>query len=529
MIACLQLLDSRGAEEMKRLRACAESFAPVAEIRSEEGLALFEVRGLGKMIGSAEEIAHAIAFKATELNFIAAIVLAPNREAAMAGAKGLARYGSLGSFQPESKRLTAPPTRWGGQDKSQERPALSAQELQTTHRTIDNFPSQKPETRRSDVQGLSSERTQKAGQGGCDSRLQQSLRFESITMVIRPGEERTKLGGLPLEVLEPDGRLRETLEIWGIHTFGDLAELPAQGVAERLGEEGLRLYRLACGMGLQPLVRLPEKPVFVESVELEHPLELLEPLSFLLSRMLREICAKLEWHGLAANEVEVQLELDPDSRRDPAELENPEELRAIPREHFRRIRLPVPSREASLFLKLLQLDLNAHPPPAAVTAITVKVEPVEPRRLQNGLFLPAGPEPQKLEITIARLAAFVGEGNIGSPELLDTHRPGAFRMNRFVVTEFWQSKEAVIHWAMRVFRPPLPATVEMHEGKPAMLRAKGLRGKVAASGGPWRSSGDWWTTNPWNREEWDVALADGTLYRIYREKDKGWFVEGNYD
>jgi protein ImuB len=123
----------------------------------------------------------------------------------------------------------------------------------------------------------------------------------------------------------------------------------------------------------------------------------------------------------------------------------------------------------------------------------------------------------------------VGQGHIGSPELLDTHRPGAFRMNRFVVTESWKQKQVGIHWAMRVFRPPLPATVEMREGKPTMIRAKGLRGKVTASGGPWRCSGDWWTAAPWNREEWDVALADGTLYRIYREKEKGWFVEGNYD
>jgi protein ImuB len=46
--------------------------------------------------------------------------------------------------------------------------------------------------------------------------------------------------------------------------------------------------------------------------------------------------------------------------------------------------------------------------------------------------------------------------------------------------------------------------------------------------GPWRSSGDWWTPDPWSRDEWDIALSDGGLYRLYCDP-AGWFVEGSYD
>ena len=48
--------------------------------------------------------------------------------------------------------------------------------------------------------------------------------------------------------------------------------------------------------------------------------------------------------------------------------------------------------------------------------------------------------------------------------------------------------------------------------------------------GPWRTSGDWWTPASYDRDEWDVAMADGTIYRIYVERRVGqWFIEGVID
>ena len=80
--------------------------------------------------------------------------------------------------------------------------------------------------------------------------------------------------------------------------------------------------------------------------------------------------------------------------------------------------------------------------------------------------------------------------------------------------------------------------------------------------GPWRTSGEWWNdgirrdlagarqsngaseggpqvpqvsrvhggTSPWDRDEWDIAIADGTIYRLYVERDVGqWFLEGVVD
>jgi len=35
---------------------------------------------------------------------------------------------------------------------------------------------------------------------------------------------------------------------------------------------------------------------------------------------------------------------------------------------------------------------------------------------------------------------------------------------------------------------------------------------------------------PWNRDEWDVAMTDGTIYRLVVEREVGqWFLEGVID
>jgi protein ImuB len=203
--------------------------------------------------------------------------------------------------------------------------------------------------------------------------------------------------------------------------------------------------------------------------------------------------------------------------------------------------------DSKLFLKLLQLDLNAHPPGAPITKIHLLAEPARPRSAQGGLFLPPSPEPEKLELTLARIAGLVGEARVGSLELLDTHRAEAFRMRRFLpeaaperrarkTSEPAKDKEKSAVAALRMFRPPLRAAVTFENGELARVagtKKKEVQGTVLWKAGPWRSSGDWWEREAWAREEWDIALqnADGVvLYRLVHDLLEGrWFVEGTYD
>jgi protein ImuB len=343
-----------------------------------------------------------------------------------------------------------------------------------------------------------------------DAAVHAARGLPGVTIIPR-GQEGAKLGDLPVELLEPSPEILETLDCWGIRKFRELAALPEIGIAERLGAEGVRLQKLARGEGSRPLRPVEPELVFEQAQELEYPVTELEPLSFVLSSLLHQLCASLESRALAAIEIGLTLKLENQT------------------EHARAMRLPVPMLDTKILLKLLQLELSGHPPAAPILAVALRAEAAKPRAAQGGLYSPPAPEPEKLELTLARIAAVVGPENVGVPELLDTHRPGAFRLVCF--SQSAGPKEGRSGTCpTRLYRPPLPANVQAPEGRPAQISARGVQGKVLRLAGPWRISGDWWTPTPWARDEWDVALSDGALYRIYLERPSGrWFVEGSYD
>ncbi len=406
-----------------------------------------------------------------------------------------------------------------------------------------------------------------------DAALLAARGFSGVTVIPR-GKEAEQLGSLKVEVLFPGqeertsdqkkeaGCLLGTLERWGVRDLRALAALPEVALSERLGQEGLRLQELARGTALRTLVPVEAPATFEEAVELEYPIVLLEPLAFLLNRLIEQICARLAARALNTQEFRLTLELqnltgvDPESETVgiPSESEAAKsaiESQATSQQFVsgrqarfcRTLRLPLPMLDAKLFLKLLQLDLNAHPPGAPIMKIHLLAEPARPRSTQGGLFLPPSPEPEKLELTLARIAGVVGEARVGSVELLDTYRAEGFRLRRFVPRAAPETKhkksateEKSAVAALRMFRPPLRANVTWENGELAGVvctKKKEVQGSVLWKAGPWRSSGDWWEREAWARDEWDIALQSNegvALYRLVHDLlGGGWFVEGTYD
>jgi protein ImuB len=253
-------------------------------------------------------------------------------------------------------------------------------------------------------------------------------------------------------------------------------------------------------------------------MELDDAVEELEPLSFLLGRLLDQLCARLEARALAVRAVRIRFELQPSFEKDFQTLKEVVRTKPGAKHYEKLLTLPVPMRNPKTLLKLLRLQLQGAPPPAPIQKIYMAAEAAAPRVSQNGLFVPSGPDPEKLEVTIARLGKLVGEGNLGCAELLDSHRPESFRMKRFAVApenNRRRKKEPDSNdkrnspgtvTALRMMRPSQAVRVEMKNAQPARVYLRGMRGEVVAASGPWRSSGDWWQEDAWHQDEWDLEL-----------------------
>ena len=331
--------------------------------------------------------------------------------------------------------------------------------------------------------------------------------------IVSPGKEAEALAPLPLALLDLGLEHGELFARWGLRTIGDLARLPAAGLTERLGPEGPRLRRLARGEDDGLFVPTAAPVAFEMALELDWPVDGLEPLSFLLARVLEPLCAGLVARGRRAATLTVDLGLVDGST------------------HRRALRPAAPSGEPRTWRTLVLLDLEVHPPRDAVQAITVRAEPTPARAVQFSLLDPAQPSPERLAETMARLHSWTAGGRGGVAALLDTHRPGAFAVGTFAPGPVTPRAPAPgsPRVALRAFRPPRPARVAVRDGAPDFVAATGVRGAVVAHAGPWRASGDWWDV-AWSREEWDVALLGGGVYRIFRDRlREAWFVEGELD
>jgi protein ImuB len=366
----------------------------------------------------------------------------------------------------------------------------------------------------------------------------------------------------------------EILERWGIRTLRALAALPVLQLSERLGQEGVRLHALARGAWVRALVLAEPNLQFQEEMEVDESVEELEPLSFLLGRLLDQLCARLEARVLALRAVHVWFALEPSFEAEVQTKKEESRKKTAAREYKKILTLPVAMRDPKMLLKLLRLLLQGDPPSAPVQKIVLVGDAASPRVTQSGLFVPKGPDPEKLELTVARLAKLVGEGNVGIAELMDTHRFENFRMSKFAgITEQTKKRRRNVavpigtrnmtrldlasegrsslskSMGFRAVRPPMPVNVELSETKPVRLFFRGAKGEVTAASGPWRTSGDWWQEDAWDQDEWDLAIDFGTIsrerelrerrddpfpargvYRVFYDALKrSWFMRGFYD
>lgn len=332
------------------------------------------------------------------------------------------------------------------------------------------------------------------------------------------GQERKHLASLPLAALRLTPQQAETFSLWGLNTLGELANLPEVDLVVRLGQTGKRLHLLACGQ--HPHLMVPEEQAFTldEFVAFDSPMESMDSLLFVLGPMLDQLLARAQNRSFALASVTLTLGLDGSG------------------EHIRAIKPALPVLQREVLLKLLHLDLIAHPPSAGVISLLAHAEPGDRSKVQLGLFAPQLPEPLRLDVTLARIAALVGEDRIGRARLLDTHRPDSFVLERFTTASAQSAKEIPLRFSgtLRRCRPPLPLFVQHEAESLAAFFALGKHYRVQKAFGPWRKSGDWWSSGVWSYEEWDIraAAANDDILLCILAHDllrQSWQLEALYD
>jgi protein ImuB len=348
--------------------------------------------------------------------------------------------------------------------------------------------------------------------------LARGLSSRAAVQMVPAGEEAAALASLAPGVLDLTEEQAETFDLWGIRTLGMLAVLPERELLARMGQSGKHLLQLA--RGEMPHLFQPVEPVFTlaEQMELDSPVEILDSLMFVISVMLDQLILRAKDRVLAIASVTVTLTL---------------EGRAT---HVRTVRPALPSNAKQLWIKLLHLDLEAHPPEAAILSLALTAEPGKTSRVQMGLFSPQLPEPARLDVTLARIRAIVGDECVGRAVLRDTHGPDKFGMEPFVIpaTQPPNLEPATLYAAVRQLRPAEEVFVTLQSERPKMFIFRDRRHAVERAYGPWLAGGEWWNSTLWGCEQWDlVARAnDGAMLCCCLVRDlmlDRWQMMGLYD
>ncbi|MEM6821100.1 MAG: DNA polymerase Y family protein [Verrucomicrobiota bacterium] len=330
-----------------------------------------------------------------------------------------------------------------------------------------------------------------------------------------PDEVQAFLQPLPPSWIHVSENALNILQLWGVRTLGALLSLPQQELRERLGSEVVEQCTRLRRDTIRPLKVVPPPQTFCEVSDLEHPIECLEPLLFLLQRFLEQLAHRLDSCYLAFEQVLLEFAFDNGSTSQ------------------RRFKIPEPTTDINRLLCMIHGSLEHYTAPSPLIRVSMEAVPTRPPRVQRGLFENYLKDPQQFAETLTQLCGVVGSDRIGSPHICSMQQPDAIEMQPF--QEHQNNKDSpkasspVYGLPMQRYRPPLPVDVQVDAQKqPIAFTSTRMSGRIRAMHGPWLNSGGWWQSDQhWERREWDVQSHQGELFRLV-QTSKQWVIEGRY-
>jgi nucleotidyltransferase/DNA polymerase involved in DNA repair len=336
--------------------------------------------------------------------------------------------------------------------------------------------------------------------------------FTKDGTIFPAGRERALLAPLPLSVLEMGEDVIERLRLLGIERLGDLARLPHGPFVRRFGARAARWHALARGQDTTPFVPRAHVAVIEAALLGEGQAQDEAQVFFALRMLLARIASDLERSGRRAGALELAIELE-DAQT-----------------HRFDIVLAAPTAQERAMFDVVRAKLEGVTFPAAIVGLRVRAAGLEEGG--EALVLLAGDDfdPQAVALTIARL-----ESVLGTPVQRARTKEAHALEDRFSYERFELPKrtvlrdgaetqvEAVVPQLRLLTVAEIP--VRLRAGEPALIGDPPRA--VLECAGPWRIDTGW-PDHDVVRDEYDVLLEDGELYRIYRQGNH-WYVRGAYD
>jgi protein ImuB len=299
---------------------------------------------------------------------------------------------------------------------------------------------------------------------------------------------------LPLSILTRDPTLLSTLARWGISTADALLKLPRQEVLERLGPSGSTLWEAARGGGDRPLRWIQEPVVFEESLSFEQEIEILEPLLFVLNRLLESLLRRMRCTSRLTARLKLELFLENRST------------------YCRSFTVPAPTLDSSVLLGILETHLEQLRIEHRAVGVRLRLETTDEKTCELDLFEPVLRNPNRFGETLGRLSALLGEDRIGIPLPSNCHFADHVRLG--ASSAFYKGggipaagqAKPLRGLPLYRLRPAPPARVDFMHLKPVHIASQAVSGTIIGSRGPYRLSGNWWDSTSRSMEEWDIFV-----------------------
>lgn len=329
--------------------------------------------------------------------------------------------------------------------------------------------------------------------------------------VCEPGNERLFLAPLPIELLEcKDPHTIARLKLLGVRALGELARLPHGPFVRRFGKIAARWHAQACGADPTPFMPRAHELKIEASLYGEGAAEQEEQVYFALRMLIARVCEDLVRLGKRTGMLLLTLECESG------------ESRKLP------IGLAQPTSQAVSIFDVIRANVEGQSFTAPIIGLRLQAARLEEGGAAESLFAESVPDAQMIALTLARLEAAFGAGG-SRARLVPAHASdGAFSYDPFEMPPPLPTGISALQ------TPSVPQLrlltvreieVRMLKNVPAFVGSPPQA--VVEFSGPWRID-EGWFEHPLSRDEYDVLLEDGALYRIYHQGEH-WYLRGAYD